>query len=82
MKRMDTPPPRKYNQQRYWRYVFTPMILIIIAFGIYILFTMPDTQSLSTSQVASRINLMRKAGNANNAFSSVGTAGSVAGNSV
>jgi hypothetical protein len=77
MKRMDTPPPRKYNQQRYWRYVFTPMILVIIAFGIYILFTMPDTQSLSTSQVANRINALRKVGNnANNAFSNVGTAGS------
>jgi hypothetical protein len=73
---MDTPPPRKYNQQRYWRYVFTPMILIIIAFGIYILFTMPDTQSLSTSQVTSRIAALRKSGNANNAFSNVGTAGS------
>ena len=81
MKRMDTPPPRKYNQQRYWRYIFTPMILIIIAFGIYILFTMPDTQSLSTSQVASRVNALRKAGNTN-AFSNVGTAGSNAGNSV
>ena len=82
MKRMDTPPPRKYNQQRYWRFVFTPLILCIVAFGIYILFTMPDTQSLSTSQVASRISALGKGGTNANAFSNVGTAGSNAGNSV
>lgn len=70
---MDTPRPRKYNQQRYWRYIFTPMILAIVAFGLYILFTMPDTQSLSYSQVTSRINALRKG--ANNASSNVASAG-------
>ena len=70
------PAPRKYNQQRYWRYVFTPLILIIVAFGIYIVFTMPDTQSLSMDQVTKRIASLRKtASNVNNNFSSVGTAG-------
>lgn len=72
--------PRKYNQQRYWRYVFTPLILIIVAFGIYIIFTMPDTQSLSIDQVTKRIGSLRKvASNVNsNNFSSVGSPGNAA----
>jgi hypothetical protein len=76
---MDTPAPRKYNQQRYWRYVFTPLLLVIIAFGLYILFTMPDTQSLSYTQVTSRINSLRKGASntASSAFSSPGSVGSV-----
>ena len=78
---MDTPRPRKYNQQRYWRYVFTPMILLIVAAALYILFTMPDTQSLSYAQVTSRINSLRKASNsasntASAGFSNLGSAGS------
>ena len=67
------PPPRKYSQQRYWRYVFTPMILLIVAFGIYILFTMPDTQSLTAQQIAKRIGSLRA--NVGNNFSTVGTPG-------
>lgn len=80
---MDTPGPRKYNQQRYWRYVFTPMLLVIIAFGLYILFTMPDTQSLSYTQVTSRINSLRKGvSNSNTSSSTFSSPGSIGSNSI
>jgi hypothetical protein len=68
------PPPRKYSQQRYWRFVFTPLILALIGFGLYILFTMPDTQSISLDDVKQQLGKIRT-GNANS-FSNVSSVGS------
>lgn len=73
---MDTPPPKKFSQQRYWRFVFTPFLLFLIGFGVYILFTMPDTHAISTSELKKQIGALKLNSNINNNFSSVGTAGS------
>lgn len=67
------PPPRKYSQQRYWRFVFTPLILVLIGFGLYILFTMPDTQSISLDDVKQQLGKIRT-GNTND-FSTVSSVG-------
>jgi len=76
---MDTPPPKKFSQQRYWRFVFTPFLLFLIGFGIYILFTMPDTHLISTNDLKTQIGVLKGTGSGNNgnAFSNVGSPGSV-----
>jgi hypothetical protein len=55
---MTNPAPKKYNQQNYWRYVFAPMFMAVIAFGIYILFTMNDSQAMSLNSVTKQVNSM------------------------
>jgi hypothetical protein len=57
---MTNPAPKKYNQQNYWRYVFAPMFMAVIAFGIYILFTMNDSQAMSLNSVTKQVNSMSK----------------------
>ena len=61
---MTNPAPKKYNQQNYWRYVFAPMFMAVIAFGLYILFTMDDSQAMSLNSVTKQVNSM--SGQANN----------------
>lgn len=55
---MTDPAPKKLSQQGYWRYVFAPMFLITIAFGLYILFTMNDTQAASLNSVTEQVEKM------------------------
>ena len=44
---------KKYSLVYYWRYVFTPLIILLIVVGLYILFTLPDAHALDYSQVTS-----------------------------
>ena len=55
---MPDPAPQKFDEQNYWRYIFAPMFLIVIGFGLYILFTMNDSQSMSLNSVAKQVNSM------------------------
>ena len=45
---------------RYWTRVFIPMLLVILGFFFYLLFTMPQTQSISTSSVYKAIESVVK----------------------
>jgi hypothetical protein len=44
---------KKYSQLYYWRYVFTPIFILLLGAGLYLLFTLPDSHSLDYSQVVS-----------------------------
>ena len=55
---MPDPAPKKIDQQNYWRYIFAPMFMIVIGFGLYILFTMNDSQSMSLDSVTKQVNSM------------------------
>ena len=57
---MTNPAPKKYSEQNYWRYVFAPMFMAVIAFGLYILFTMDDSQAMSLNSVTKQVNGMSK----------------------
>lgn len=61
---MADPAPKKYSQQNYWRYIFAPMFMIVIGFGLYILFTMNDSQSMSLNSVTKQVNSMSGTTNA------------------
>ncbi len=61
---MADPAPKKIDQQNYWRYIFAPMFMIVIGFGLYILFTMNDSQSMSLDSVTKQVNSM--SGSTNN----------------
>lgn len=47
--------PKKYSSNRYWRFVFTPLVLLVIGLGLYLLFTAPSTQLVSYDQLKSQI---------------------------
>ena len=36
---MAKPTTKRFSNVRYWRYVFTPLIFLLLAIGLYILFT-------------------------------------------
>jgi hypothetical protein len=55
---MTSPAPKKYSEQNYWRYIFAPMFMAVIAFGLYILFTMDDSQAMSLNSVTKQVNSM------------------------
>lgn len=55
---MTNPAPKKYSEQNYWRYIFAPMFMAVIAFGLYILFTMDDSQAMSLNSVTKQVNSM------------------------
>jgi hypothetical protein len=65
---MADPAPKKYSQQNYWRYIFAPMFMIVIGFGLYILFTMNDSQSMSLDSVTKQVNSMSGITNMENAL--------------
>ena len=65
---MADPAPKKYSQQNYWRYIFAPMFMIVIGFGLYILFTMNDSQSMSLDSVTKQVNSMSGSTNMENAL--------------
>jgi hypothetical protein len=45
---------------RYWTRVFIPMLLVILGFFFYLLFTIPQTQMVSTSSVYKAIQSVVK----------------------
>jgi hypothetical protein len=57
---MSNPAPKKYSEQNYWRYIFAPMFMAVIAFGLYVLFTMDDSQAMSLNSVTKQVNGMSK----------------------
>ena len=65
---MPDPAPKKYSEQNYWRYIFAPMFMIVIGFGLYILFTMNDSQSMSLDSVTKQVNSMSGPKNTENAL--------------
>jgi len=67
---MADPAPKKIDQQNYWRYIFAPMFMIVIGFGLYILFTMNDSQSMSLDSVTKQVNSMSGSTNMENALPS------------
>ena len=67
---MADPAPKKYSQENYWRYIFAPMFMIVIGFGLYILFTMNDSQSMSLDSVTKQVNSMSGTTNMENALPS------------
>ena len=44
---------KKYSELTYWRYVFTPLLILLLAAALYLLFTLPDAHTLDYSQVLS-----------------------------
>jgi hypothetical protein len=34
-----------FSAVRYWRYIFTPLLLVTLLFGLFMLFTAPDAQT-------------------------------------
>jgi hypothetical protein len=78
---MDSNPeaPRTFSQQKYWRYVFTPLLLFLIGFGIYILFNMPDTQTLNFRGVQTslqKLGILNAASSGSNIGSNAASLGS------
>lgn len=69
---MADPAPKKIDQQNYWRYIFAPMFMIVIGFGLYILFTMNDSQSMSLDSVTKQVNSMSGRKNMGNVLQTSG----------
>lgn len=49
----------KTNTDRYWTRVFIPSLLILLAFGFYLLFFLPQTQMISSSSVFKAMRLLK-----------------------
>ena len=47
---------KKYSTTRYWRFVFTPMLLVTLLVGLVLLFTSPDTQVTDFGSVIQKTN--------------------------
>jgi predicted MFS family arabinose efflux permease len=46
---------KQYSTIRYWRYVFTPIFLLGLFLGLFLLFTVPDTQTLSYEALSNQV---------------------------
>lgn len=44
---------KKYSNVMYWRFIFVPLIIICLIFGLYILFTYSEEQAANYSSVVS-----------------------------
>jgi hypothetical protein len=61
---------KRFSNVRYWRYVFTPILLLVLAFGIFMLYTTdispavlkPKSPELPSSGFLSSLNSLRKLG--------------------
>lgn len=42
---------KRFSNVRYWRYVFTPMILIVMLFGLFIMYTADASMTSSFNTV-------------------------------
>ena len=49
----------KTNTDRYWTRIFIPCLLILLAFGFYLLFFLPQTQVISSSSVFKAMRLLK-----------------------
>ena len=49
----------KTNTDRYWTRIFIPCLLILLAFGFYLLFFSPQTQMISSSSVFKAVKLLK-----------------------
>ena len=50
----NTKESKRLSNVRYWRYIFTPLLLLVVVFGLYLLFTMPDTQTVDYRRAYSK----------------------------
>lgn len=48
---------KQYSTVRYWRYIFTPLLLVTALFGLFLLFTAPDAQTASYNTLVQRTNV-------------------------
>ena len=48
---------KRYSTVRYWRYIFTPILLMGILFGLFILFTASDAQTAAYNTLTKRTNV-------------------------
>ena len=53
---MAAAPEKKYSANRYWRFVFTPLLLATIIVGLFLLFTSSDTQVTNFGSVIKKTN--------------------------
>jgi hypothetical protein len=53
---MAAAPEKKYSANRYWRFVFTPLLLGVIILGLFLLFTSSDTQVTNFGSVIKKTN--------------------------
>lgn len=57
---------KQFSAVRFWRYVFTPILLIALGFGIFMLYTNDATSATpspsSSSSFRSTLNSLAKAG--------------------
>lgn len=49
-------PQKKYSSVRYWRFIFTPLLLGTIILGLFLLFTSSDTQMTDFGSVVQKTN--------------------------
>lgn len=47
---------KKYSSVRYWRFIFTPLLLGTIILGLFLLFTSSDTQITDFGSVIQKTN--------------------------
>lgn len=47
---------KKYSTNRYWRFIFTPLLLGIITLGVFLLFTSSETQITDFGGVIKKTN--------------------------
>ena len=47
---------KQYSMVRYWRYVFTPLLLFGVLLGLVLLFTAPDSQTATYNSLNKRIS--------------------------
>lgn len=47
---------KQFSTVRYWRYVFTPLLLIGLLLGVYLLFTMPDSHTDSYEVLSEQVS--------------------------
>lgn len=48
---------KRFSIVRYWRYIFTPILLITVIFGLYMLFTASDAQTAAYTTLVKRTNV-------------------------
>jgi hypothetical protein len=63
---------KRFSNVRYWRYVFSPLVFILLIFGIFILYTGDKAMGANFSSLRSVLyrNINSASPSANNSFSS------------
>ena len=62
------------SMDQYWNYVATPLFLIILAFGVYVLFRVSSTQLVGAAPIATMINALRRGASTSSPTSANATA--------